>query len=149
MDPTTIRRTADELEALRRERRRIEAQLREAASPRLEAMLRDEHRWVVRRQRALERVPVAARAALWFGGVARTCLVRDVSARGAGVDADVQPRVGETVRLVLGELDGAPQLEAVVRHVTGRRVGLEFTSAPETAWNVAELLARRFAVGDG
>jgi hypothetical protein len=138
-----------ELESLERDRERIDAALRAPGSTFVEAMLRAERRWVVQRKRALERVAVASRAVLVAGGVSRPCLVRDVSAHGAGLDADAPPRVGEAVRIVLTDLDGAPALEAVVRHVTGRRVGLEFVPPGEEARAAADLLARRWAVGEG
>jgi hypothetical protein len=150
MARSLARAKQEELESLERDRERIDAALRApGGSPMLEAMLRAERRWVVQRERALERVVVASRAVLVSGGVSRPCLVRDVSAHGAGLDTDVQPRVGEAVRLVLADLDGAPALDAVVRHATGRRVGLEFVPHGEEARAAAELLARRWAVGEG
>jgi hypothetical protein len=149
MDATRVNAMADELEALERERQRIERQLRSAASPTVEAMLREERRWVARRKRAIERVPVCSRAALHSMGATRPCEVRDVSAHGAGVDTDVQPRVGDTVCLVLTDLDGAPSMHAVVRHVTGRRVGLEFVPRSDEVRAAAAELARRYAVHEG
>lgn len=149
MDATRTRATNEEVEALERERERIEEQLRAAGSATVEAMLRDERRWVARRKRALERISVSSRAVLHFRGATHPCLVRDVSAHGAGVDADAQPRVGDEVCLVLTELGGAPALSAVVRHLTGRRVGLEFAPRGERASAAAEELGRRFAVGAG
>jgi hypothetical protein len=148
MNATLAQPKRDELEMLERERQRIEAQLRSPGSPTVEAMLREERRWVVRRKRDLERVAVSSRAALRSGAVARPCHVRDVSAHGAGVDTDAQPRVGEAVRLVLADLDGAPALDAVVRHVTGRRVGLEFVPHREGVGSAVAELARRFAVAE-
>lgn len=138
----------EELETLERERARIERQLRGALPPRVEAMLLDERRWVVRRRRALERVEVSSLALLRSGGRVAPCHVRDVSPRGAGVDVDTLPRVGERVGLVLTDLDGAPSLDAVVRHVTGQRAGLEFLPGDESR-AAAEALASRFAVGEG
>ena len=119
-----VRRTdEEEVAALDQDRERIDTQLRSPLSAAVEAMLRDERRWVDRRKRALERVQVSARAALHAGETVRPCEVRDVSAHGAGLDAEAQPRVGDRVRLELLDLDGKPTLDAVVRHVTGRRVG--------------------------
>ncbi len=136
---------SDELEDLEQDRTRIEAQLRSGSSATVEAMLRDERRWVARRKRALERTAVSSRAVLHFRGATHRCHVRDVSAHGAGVDMDQQPRVGDLVCLVLTDLGGAPALSAVVRHLTGARVGLEFVPKSEAARQVAEELGRRFA----
>jgi hypothetical protein len=139
----------DEYEKLERERERVEAQLRTAPSPTVEAMLRAERGWIVRRRRALDRAEVSSRAALHLGGVTRPCEIRDVSAHGAGVDADAAPRVGDPAVLVLADLDGAPALNAVVRHVTGRRIGLEFVPHGEPAREAALLLARKFGIARG
>ncbi len=136
----------EEVRALERERDRIEKDLRSAPSPLVDELLRAERRWVVRRKRAIERTDVASRAVLHFRGATHTCIVRDVSPHGAGVDAAAQPRVGDEVCLVLTELGGAPALSAVVRHVTGLRVGLEFVPRSEVASGVAEELSRRFRV---
>jgi PilZ domain-containing protein len=145
-DATRGNPAQDELAALERERERIDAQLRTGPPPTIEAMLRDERRWVERRKRALERVPVSSRAVLRAGRFSWTCHVRDVSAHGVGVDAEVQPRVGETVRLELMQLEGTPALDAIVRHVTGVRVGLEFVPSGEASRAAAAALVRRFAV---
>ncbi len=139
----------EELEKLEQDRTRSEAQLRAGASPLLETMLRDERRWVARRKRALGRTAVSSRAVLHFRGATLGCHVRDVSAHGAGVDADEQPRVGDLVCLVLTDLGGAPALSAVVRHVTGERVGLEFVPHGEAAKEAAEELGRRFGLREG
>ncbi|HET8540401.1 MAG TPA: PilZ domain-containing protein [Anaeromyxobacter sp.] len=139
--------TLDEIERLEHERERIEHQLRTLLTPAAEAMLLDERRWVVRRKRELDRIAVSSRAALWSRGVSRPCQVRDVSAHGAGVDTDFQPNVGDPVRLILTDLDESPAFEAVVRHVTGRRVGLEFVPRTDAARAAAELLAARFSGG--
>lgn len=149
MDENALRADEDEVAALEHDRERIDTQLRSPLSAAVESMLRDERRWVERRKRALERVQVSARAALHAGERVMPCEVRDVSAHGAGIDADVQPRVGDRVRLELVDLDGKPTLDAVVRHVTGRRVGLEFDPHGDRERDVAAELERRFAAREG
>lgn len=146
MDPILTAAEKAELAELERERQRIDAQLRAPGSATIEAMLRDERRWVERRKHGLERVRVASSATLRCGDASWACVVVDVSAHGAGLLSDEQPRLGEAVRLVLTDLDGAPSLQAVVRHVTGCRVGLEFLPHEGGARAVAEQLARHYAV---
>ncbi len=100
-------------------------------------------------RRTFERTRVSSRAVLHFRGATHPCRVRDVSPHGAGVDMDAQPRVGDEVCLVLTEIGGAPALTAVVRHVTGARVGLEFPLRGEATTAIADELARRFRAGEG
>lgn len=140
MDENGSCRDQKELQALERERARIDEQL-----------LHAERRWVERKRRALERTHISARAALLhFDDAALPAWVHDVSAHGIGIEIDLEPlvdlpQVGEAVGLELADLPGSPKLRGIVRHLTGARIGIEFELCAAVREATAEL-ERRFAI---
>lgn len=151
MDENGSCRNQKELEALERERARIDEQLRGPTSPTVEQLLHAERRWVERKRRELERTRISARAALLhFDDAALPAWVHDVSAHGIGIEIDLEPlvdlpQVGEAVGLELADLPGSPMLRGIVRHLTGARIGIEFELCAAVREAAAEL-ERRFAI---
>lgn len=88
------------------------------------------------------RTTVSARAALHASGAVQLVQVRDASVAGVGFDALIRPQLGAEILLEILDLPGRPTLTAIVRHVSGMRVGAEWRSPGETAHDVAEKLFR-------
>lgn len=151
MDENGSGMNQEALEALERERARIDEQLRGATSPLVEPLLQAERRWAERKSRALERTRISARAALLhFDDAALPAWVHDVSPSGIGIEIDLEPlvdlpQVGEAVGLELADLPGSPTLRGIVRHLTGARIGIEFELCAAAREAAAEL-ERRFAI---
>ena len=62
-------------------------------------------------------------AVLTFRGAEHVVPVLDISTRGAQVESDVEPRLGESVLI---RFDGCSQIYAFVRWARGGRLGLNF-----------------------
>lgn len=102
------------------------------------------------KRRMTERRAVRCDAIVHAPGGPAAARVRDLSARGAGLAMHDPPSVGERVHLEFSALLGRPTVDAIVRHASrrDRHVGVEFDRPGETAFKVAEALARAYESGE-
>jgi len=132
-----------EARALSDDRRRLEEQLSVPRSPAIEALLRDELRWLKQRQRRYHRQPISCEARLDVDEGTHVVMVCDISEGGALLELD-QPLVpGARAQLRFPQLPGRPTTWCLVRHASleTRRIGVQFSGDPvANAWLVAEVV---------
>lgn len=77
----------------------------------------------------VERAPrksILRAVTLFFNGIERRAIVRNISDTGAMIETDLYVEVGDMISI---DIAGHGKREAVVRWVQGARAGIEFTQA--------------------
>jgi c-di-GMP-binding flagellar brake protein YcgR len=128
------------------DRRRLEEALAVPHSPMVEATLRDELRWLRRRQRRYLRQPVAFEARLDVDEGTHRVRVCDISEGGALLELDHPLQPGAKAQLRFPDLPGRPSAWCLVRHASRQkgRVGVQFDGDPAASRALAAELVRLF-----